>query len=145
MAPAPRHLRRRRAPSPGCPQRPGTRARTRTLGAQRPGSRDGCRRDPRGAPARGAPPMTGSSLGCPPPDRTAPARPRALAPLSGQRGVYGGACARSRFQGGAFYAGSLRTLRLREPRAVARGLGGCWLPLRAGGVDANLSGETRLR
>ncbi|KAM9088880.1 LOW QUALITY PROTEIN: protein arginine N-methyltransferase 2 [Megaptera novaeangliae] len=47
--------------------------------------------------------------------------------------------------GRGFLRGSLRTLRLREPRAVARGLGGCWLPLRAGGVDANLSGETRLR
>lgn len=87
----------------------------------------------------------GPSLRRDAPERTAPAQSRALAPLSGQRGVYGGACAQSRFQGGAFYSGSLRTLRLRGLRAVARVLGGCWLPLRVGGVDANLSGEARLR
>lgn len=65
MAPAPRGLRRHPAPSPGCPQRPGTRARARTLGAQRPGSSNGRRRDPRGAPALGGRSRTESSPGCP--------------------------------------------------------------------------------
>ncbi|KAM9696446.1 protein arginine N-methyltransferase 2 isoform 1-T1 [Dama dama] len=84
------------------------------------------------------------------PERTAPAQFRALAhsPDKGV-GVDGSACSRSRFQGGAFYggvgAGSLFTERLRGERAVAWVLGGCRLPLRSGGVDADLSGETRLR
>lgn len=43
------------------------------------------------------------------------------------------------------WRGNLFTERLRGQRAVARVLGGCWPPLLSGGVDADLSGETRLR
>ncbi|XP_057552811.1 protein arginine N-methyltransferase 2 isoform X5 [Hippopotamus amphibius kiboko] len=59
--------------------------------------------------------------------------------------MHGGACARGRLQGGAFSAGSLRTLRLRGRRAVARALGGSWPPLRAGGAGVGLVGDARLR
>ncbi|XP_024857724.1 protein arginine N-methyltransferase 2 isoform X2 [Bos taurus] len=64
-------------------------------------------------------------------------------------GVDGGACSRSRFQGGAFHGGVGGGQCVHRAPARAEGgglfLGGCWLPLLSGGVDADLSGETQLR